>query len=149
MDIKVQGLSYEILDKALNQARDGRLHILGKLVETIAEPRVQLKPQTPKIVVLNRKNNLDKKLNIFKTDSEVLIIDEKIINYNKNIVKQTLKYLKSKKIYSVIVEGGAQTLNTFLKENLWDEIKVFKSKKKIFCAPPAPPHGLFLKNVIY
>jgi polyribonucleotide nucleotidyltransferase len=53
MDIKVQGLSYEILDKALNQARDGRLHILGKLVETIAEPRVQLKPQTPKIVVLN------------------------------------------------------------------------------------------------
>jgi len=52
MDIKVQGLSYEILDQALNQARDGRLHILGKLVETIAEPRVQLKPQTPKIVVL-------------------------------------------------------------------------------------------------
>ena len=43
MDIKVQGLSYEILDKALNQARDGRLHILGKLVETIAEPRVQVK----------------------------------------------------------------------------------------------------------
>jgi len=53
MDIKVQGLSYEILDQALNQARDGRLHILGKIVETIAEPRVQLKPQTPKIVVLN------------------------------------------------------------------------------------------------
>jgi polyribonucleotide nucleotidyltransferase len=52
MDIKVQGLSYEILDKALNQARDGRLHILEKIVETIAEPRVQLKPQTPKIVVL-------------------------------------------------------------------------------------------------
>jgi len=52
MDIKVQGLSYEILDKALNQARDGRLHILGKIIETIAEPRVQLKPQTPKIVVL-------------------------------------------------------------------------------------------------
>ena len=52
MDIKVQGLSYEILDKALNQARDGRLHILEKIIETIAEPRVQLKPQTPKIVVL-------------------------------------------------------------------------------------------------
>ena len=52
MDIKVQGLSYEILEKALNQARDGRLHILDKIVETIAEPRVQLKPQTPKIVVL-------------------------------------------------------------------------------------------------
>ena len=94
--------------------------------------------KSPKIVVLNRKNNLDKKLNIFKTDSEVLIIDEKIIDYNKNIVEQTLKYLKSKKIYSVIVEGGAQTLNTFLKENLWDEIKVFKSKKKLVNGTYAP-----------
>jgi polyribonucleotide nucleotidyltransferase len=52
MDIKVQGLSYGILDKALNQAREGRLHILGKIIETITEPRVKLKPQTPKIVVL-------------------------------------------------------------------------------------------------
>ncbi|MDC0029378.1 polyribonucleotide nucleotidyltransferase, partial [bacterium] len=52
MDIKVQGLSYEILDKALNQARDGRLHILEKIVNTISEPRVQLKPQTPKIIKL-------------------------------------------------------------------------------------------------
>jgi polyribonucleotide nucleotidyltransferase len=53
MDIKVQGLSYEILAKALKQAREGRLHILEKIIETIAEPRVQLKPQTPKIIVLN------------------------------------------------------------------------------------------------
>ena len=52
MDIKVQGLSYDILEQALNQARDGRLHILNKLTEVIAEPRTQLKPQTPKIVIL-------------------------------------------------------------------------------------------------
>ncbi len=52
MDIKVQGLSYEILEKALMQAKDGRLHILDKLIETISEPRVQLKPQTPKIITL-------------------------------------------------------------------------------------------------
>ena len=52
MDIKVQGLSYDILEQALNQARDGRLHILNKLTEVIAEPRKQLKPQTPKIVIL-------------------------------------------------------------------------------------------------
>ena len=52
MDIKVQGLSYEILEKALNQARDGRLHILEKLTDTINEPRVQLKDQTPKIIKL-------------------------------------------------------------------------------------------------
>ncbi len=53
MDIKIQGLSYEILANALKQAKEGRLHILDKIVETIAEPRKQLKPQTPKIIVLN------------------------------------------------------------------------------------------------
>ena len=53
MDIKIQGLSYEILSEALNQAKEGRLHILNKITEVIDEPRSQLKPQTPKIVVLN------------------------------------------------------------------------------------------------
>jgi len=52
MDIKIEGLSYEILEKALNQARDGRLHILEKITNTIEKPREQLKPQTPKIIKL-------------------------------------------------------------------------------------------------
>ena len=50
MDIKIKGLSYEILVKALKQARDGRLHILDKLNEAIAEPRADVKPHAPKIV---------------------------------------------------------------------------------------------------
>ncbi len=50
MDIKVDGLSYEILEKALNQARDGRMHILGKITETISEPRADLKDNAPRIV---------------------------------------------------------------------------------------------------
>ena len=52
MDIKVQGLSYDILEQALNQAKEGRLHILSKLTEVIEKPRTELKPQTPKIVIL-------------------------------------------------------------------------------------------------
>ena len=52
MDIKVDGLSYEILEKALNQARDGRMHILGKITECIAEPREELKPHAPRIETL-------------------------------------------------------------------------------------------------
>ena len=52
MDIKIEGLSYEILEKALNQALDGRLHILEKITNTIDKPREQLKPQTPKIIKL-------------------------------------------------------------------------------------------------
>jgi polyribonucleotide nucleotidyltransferase len=52
MDIKVDGLSYEILEKALAQAREGRLHILGKLVETLPQPRPDLKPHAPRIEML-------------------------------------------------------------------------------------------------
>ncbi len=50
MDIKCDGLSFEILEKALMQAKAGREHILGKLTETIAEPRPDLKPHVPRIV---------------------------------------------------------------------------------------------------
>src|SRR5659263_210481 len=52
MDIKVDGLSFEILETALLQAREGRLHILGKIAETLAEPRPDLKPNAPRIEVL-------------------------------------------------------------------------------------------------
>ena len=50
MDIKIKGLSYEILVKALKQARDGRLHILEKLTDTIATPNGEVKAHAPKMV---------------------------------------------------------------------------------------------------
>ena len=52
MDIKCDGLSYEILEKALMQARDGRLHILGKIHDTIAEARNDYKAHVPRIVTM-------------------------------------------------------------------------------------------------
>lgn len=52
MDIKVDGLSHEILEKALMQARDGRLHILDEMMKTISEPRKELKPNAPKIFTM-------------------------------------------------------------------------------------------------
>ena len=50
MDIKVDGLSYDILAEALDQARRGRLHILGEIAKTITEPREDYKPHVPRIV---------------------------------------------------------------------------------------------------
>ena len=50
MDIKVDGLSYEVLAKALQQAKVGRMHILGKICECISEPREDYKPFVPRIV---------------------------------------------------------------------------------------------------
>ncbi len=52
MDIKVDGLSYEILETALRQAREGRMHILNKITDTMAEPREDLKPHAPRIEVI-------------------------------------------------------------------------------------------------
>ena len=52
MDIKVDGLSYEILEKALLQAKQGREFILGKITDCIAEPREDLKPHAPRIVTM-------------------------------------------------------------------------------------------------
>ena len=52
MDIKVDGLSYEILERALAQAREGRLHILGKILEAQPQTREDLKPHAPRIVTL-------------------------------------------------------------------------------------------------
>lgn len=49
MDIKVDGLSYEVLAKALQQANEGRMHILGKMLETLSEPRADLKPHAPRM----------------------------------------------------------------------------------------------------
>ncbi len=49
MDIKVKGLTFEIMSKALHQAKQGRMHILGKMLETIAAPRADYKPHVPRI----------------------------------------------------------------------------------------------------
>ncbi len=50
MDIKVDGLSYQVLEQALEQARQGRMHIMGEMMKCISEPREDLKPHAPRIV---------------------------------------------------------------------------------------------------
>ena len=50
MDIKVDGLSYDVLERALEQARQGRMHIMGEMMKTISEPREDYKPLVPRII---------------------------------------------------------------------------------------------------
>src|SRR6201996_9474450 len=52
MDLKINGLSYEVLTNALNQAKEGRLHILGEMAKTISAPREDYKPHAPRIITL-------------------------------------------------------------------------------------------------
>ena len=58
MDIKIKGLSYEILVNALKQARDGRLHILSKLTDTIETPNPEVKAHAPKMITRRIPNDL-------------------------------------------------------------------------------------------
>lgn len=58
MDIKVDGLPYEVLMQALDQAKEGRLHILNKMVEVIAKPNADFKPQTPRIEAFTVPNDM-------------------------------------------------------------------------------------------
>lgn len=53
MDLKINGLSYDVLTKALLQAKDGRLHILNEMKKTLAEPNADMKPHAPRIVSLS------------------------------------------------------------------------------------------------
>jgi polyribonucleotide nucleotidyltransferase len=52
MDLKINGLSYEVLGKALAQAKDGRLHILGEMKKTMEKPREDYKPHAPRIITI-------------------------------------------------------------------------------------------------
>jgi polyribonucleotide nucleotidyltransferase len=52
MDIKIDGLSYDVLSEALDQAKKGRMHILGKITETIAQPNEELKPNAPRLIAM-------------------------------------------------------------------------------------------------
>lgn len=52
MDIKIKGLSMDIMETALNQAREGRLHILGELLKTLDKPRTDVKPHAPKMEIM-------------------------------------------------------------------------------------------------
>lgn len=57
MDIKVDGLPYEVLIQALEQAKEGRMHILGEMMKTISAPNAELKPHTPRIEAFNVPND--------------------------------------------------------------------------------------------
>ena len=58
MDMKIKGMPYDVIIKALKQARDGRLHILSKLTDTIAQPNSDVKAHAPKIITRNIPNSM-------------------------------------------------------------------------------------------
>jgi polyribonucleotide nucleotidyltransferase len=132
MDIKVDGLSVEILTKALNQAKAGRLHILDIMDQTISEPRPELKPHAPRIEMLSIPKELIGALigpggkviqEIQRVTGATIIVEEvdgrgdvNIFGENAEVIKAALDWVK--KIVTVpevgqVYKGKVKTIVQF------------------------------------
>lgn len=76
-------------------------------------------------IVLDKESKLNKHFSVFDSEAETIRITEKDIDFNKNIGFQISNLLYKRNINSIIIEGGAKTLQTFIDENLWDETRIF------------------------
>jgi diaminohydroxyphosphoribosylaminopyrimidine deaminase/5-amino-6-(5-phosphoribosylamino)uracil reductase len=81
--------------------------------------------KNPIRVLIDKNKKLSKDFNIFNDEAKTIIISNNNIDFTKNIASQICNVLFEKNINSVIIEGGAKTLQTFIDENLWDEARVF------------------------
>lgn len=88
--------------------------------------------QNPVRVVLDRENKLDRNLDVFNDEAQTILVSENDIDFNKPVASQLCVFLHEKDIQSVIIEGGAQTLQTFIDENLWDEARQFTGTQIVF-----------------
>ena len=132
MDIKVNGLSYEILEEALNQAKEGRLHILEKMLEVIPEPRDDYKPNAPRIIqmtipkdmigaVIGKGGEVIQKLQ--EETGTTIVIDEvegvgviDIVGNNKEGIDQaieTIKQITAIPEIGNVYKGKVKTITNF------------------------------------
>jgi diaminohydroxyphosphoribosylaminopyrimidine deaminase/5-amino-6-(5-phosphoribosylamino)uracil reductase len=82
--------------------------------------------ENPIRIVLDQNNRISKESHIFDNQSKTIVYTAADINFQKNIGIQITTRLYDGNIQSVIIEGGRQTLQTFIDENFWDEARVFK-----------------------
>ncbi len=94
--------------------------------------------KNPIRIVIDKDYKLSKTLNIFDNQAETIIIGKNEIDFNADVALQISNFLYQKNIQSVIVEGGCQTLQTFIDVDLWDEAKVYTSDKKLIDGTKAP-----------
>ena len=94
--------------------------------------------KNPTRIVIDRKSVLPKSRKIFNSESATIVFNESIegieenichikIDFEKNVLEQILQHLYLLQIQSVMVEGGAATLQYFKEKNLWDEARVFST----------------------
>jgi len=94
--------------------------------------------KNPIRIVLDQNNRISKENHIFDNQAKTIVISSETIDYKKEVALQISNILYNNNIQSVIIEGGRQTLQTFIDENLWDEARVFKGQVHIEEGTKAP-----------
>lgn len=105
--------------------------------------------KNPTRIVLDRNMRLSNHLHIFDQSQSTIVFTEKNVNSKKNleyvkinfegrVIKQVLKTLHEKEILSIIVEGGQKLLNSFIKQFIWDEARIFIGSKLFYDGVKAP-----------
>ncbi|WP_282136117.1 bifunctional diaminohydroxyphosphoribosylaminopyrimidine deaminase/5-amino-6-(5-phosphoribosylamino)uracil reductase RibD [Seonamhaeicola maritimus] len=94
--------------------------------------------ENPTRIVINKNNKLSKDFNIFNDETETVVISNKNVDFTKNVGEQIGDVLFENNINSVIIEGGAKTLQTFINENHWDEARVFTGNLNFKIGTKAP-----------
>ena len=94
--------------------------------------------KNPIKIVLDKNNRISKESHIFDIRQKTLVISDKEINYYENVALQIVTFLFDNNLQSVIIEGGRQTLQTFIDANLWDEARVFKGKEMFSSGTKSP-----------
>ncbi|WP_111683007.1 bifunctional diaminohydroxyphosphoribosylaminopyrimidine deaminase/5-amino-6-(5-phosphoribosylamino)uracil reductase RibD [Winogradskyella tangerina] len=102
-------------------------------------------------IVLDRTQRLDKNYSVFNSQSETLRITNSDIDFDQPIASQICDLLYQKNINSVIIEGGAKTLQTFINEGVWDEARIFTGTIQFLNGVKAPQleGELILENKIF
>lgn len=96
------------------------------------------KGNNPTRIIIDKDNRLNKSFSVFSTEVETHVISSNNFNFSKNLAQQICEFLFQKDINSIIIEGGKQTLQTFINENLWDEARVFYGNSTFIKGTKAP-----------
>ena len=89
-------------------------------------------------IVLDQNNRISKENHIFDNRAKTFILSSTEIDYSEKIAKQITDYLYNNNIQSVIIEGGRQTLQTFIDEAIWDEARIFRGDSSFNDGTKAP-----------
>ena len=92
----------------------------------------------PMRIVLDQNNRISKESHIFDNQAKTLSISKENINFNNNMALEISNLLFNEGIQSLIIEGGRQTLQTFIDANIWDEARVFKGEISLKEGTKAP-----------